>query len=197
MSRQQEIEWVKKLRKGDALAFEELFRHYGKRLYHFSLKYQKSTAEAEEIVQEVFLKIWQLRASLDPDLSFNAYLFKIAYRQIAERFRKDALARKYIAGIADELIPFSDELNEATNYYSLLQLVEESVDKLPPRQKEVFILRRSEGLSIAQIAEKLGIAHKTVEQHITGALKSIKSCLDSDNGAGSLFFFLFLKQLRD
>lgn len=193
-SRQLESQWVRNLKNGDPLAFEELFRGNGKRLYHFSLGLLKSKPDAEEVVQEVFFKVWQLRTSLDPDLSFNAYLFKIAYHQVTERFRKISLERRYLAEISAEAISFTDELNEQTNYHSLLQLVELSIEKLPPRQKEIILLRRSQGLSIAQIAEKLEIAPKTVEHHITEAIKNLKACLNHENLAGMLFFYLFLHQ---
>lgn len=193
--RQLEYQWVKNLKRGDALAFEELFHMYGKRLYHFSLGYLKSKPDAEEIVQEVFLKIWHLRASLDPDLSFNAYLFKIAYRQIMERFRKTSLERRYLADISTEVVTFTDEMNERADYHSLLELVQKSIDRLPPRQKEVLLMRRSAGMAVADIAEKLGISPKTVEHHLTEALKHIKACLNSDHAAAMLFFCLFLSNL--
>lgn len=105
--RNMESFWVSSLKKGDATAFDELFRLYGKRLYHFSLGYLKSKTDAEEVVQDVFLKIWHNRASLEPDLSFNAYLFKIAYRQIAERFRKNFQEKKYLHDIASETLDFT------------------------------------------------------------------------------------------
>lgn len=77
---------VAALKNGNALAFDELFRLYGKRLYHFSLGYLKSKTDAEEVVQEVFMKIWNNRVSLDSGLSFNAYLFWIAwYHMLQER----------------------------------------------------------------------------------------------------------------
>lgn len=190
--RQLEIQWVRNLKKGDALAFEELFHLYGKRLYHFSLGYLKSKPDAEEIVQEVFLKIWHLRTALNPDLSFNAYLFRIAYRQIMERFRKTSLERRYLADLSAEVVLFTDEMNERADYHSLLELVQKSIDRLPPRQKEVLLMRRSAGMAVADIAEKLGISPKTVEHHLTEALKNIKTCLNSDNAAAMLFFCLFL-----
>ncbi len=193
--RQLEYQWVKNLKRGDALAFEELFHIYGKRLYHFSLGYLKSKPDAEEIVQEVFLKIWHLRASLDPGLSFNAYLFKIAYRQIMERFRKLSLERRYLADISAEVVPFTDELNERADYHSLLELVRKSIDRLPPRQKEVLLMRRSGGMAVADIAEKLGLSPKTVEHHLTEALKNIKACLNGDQADAMLFFCLFIRDL--
>jgi RNA polymerase sigma-70 factor (family 1) len=192
-SRQLESKWVSSLKKGDANAFDELFQLYGKRLYHFSLGYLKSKPEAEEVVQEVFMKIWHNRTSLNPELSFNAYLFKIAYRQIAEKFRKISLEKKYLHDIASETLVFSEEMDERTNYQSLLGLVEKLIDRLPPRQKEILVLRRIEGLSVNDIAQRLEIAPKTVEHHITEAIKNVKSGLDPENIAGLLFFVLFLK----
>jgi RNA polymerase sigma-70 factor (family 1) len=188
-----ESQRVAALKKGDALAFDELFGVYGKRLYHFSLGYLKSRQEAEEVVQDVFMKIWRNRSTLDPALSFNAYLFKIAYRQIIEKFRKISQAQKYLHDIAEETLEFTDETDERTNYQSLLELVERLIGKLPDRQKEVLVLRRIEGMPVAEIAEKLGIAPKTVEHHITEALKNIKAGLEQENISGLLFFALFVR----
>lgn len=194
-SRQLETQWVRNLKKGDSLAFEELFHIYGKRLYHFSLGYLKSKPDAEEIVQEVFLRIWHLRTSLDPGFSFNAYLFKIAYRLIMEKFRKLTLERRYLADISAEVVTFTDELNDRTDYHSLLELVQRSINRLPPRQKEVLLMRRSGGMAVADIAENLGISPKTVEHHLTEALKNIKAWMNRDQVASMLFFYLFLREL--
>ncbi len=192
-SRQLESKWVSSLKKGDANAFDELFQLFGKRLYHFSLGYLKSKPEAEEVVQEVFMKIWHNRSSLNPELSFNAYLFKIAYRHIAEKFRKISQEKKYLHDIASETLVFSEEMDERTNYQSLLGLVEKLIDRLPPRQREILVLRRIEGLSVHDIAQRLEIAPKTVEHHITEAIKNVKSGLDQGSIAGLLFFVLFVK----
>ncbi len=192
--RYMESRWVAALKNGNALAFDELFRLYGKRLYHFSLGYLKSKTDAEEVVQEVFMKIWHNRSSLDPELSFNAYLFKIAYRHIAERFRKINQEKKYLHDIASETLVFTADMDERSNYQSLLELVERLIQKLPERQKEVIILRRIEGLSVADIADRLDISPKTVEHHITEALKNIKAGLDPESIAGLLFFVLFIKK---
>jgi RNA polymerase sigma-70 factor (family 1) len=192
--RNMESRWVAALKNGNAQAFDELFRLYGKRLYHFSLGYLKSKIDAEEVVQEVFMKIWHNRSSLNPELSFNAYLFKIAYRHIAERFRKITQEKKYLHDIASETLVFTADMDERSNYQSLLELVERLIQKLPERQKEVIILRRIEGLSVADIAARLDISPKTVEHHITEALKNIKAGLDPESIAGLLFFVLFIKK---
>lgn len=184
---------VSQLLNGNAIAFEDLFNRYSKKLYYFAYGYLKSKSDSEEVVQDIFLKIWHNRENLDPEQSFNGYLFKIAYRQIAEKFRKVILEKKYIHDIAGESIDFTDELNERTNYQSLLELVEKQIDILPARQKEVLLMRKFQGYQVAEIAEKQSISVKTVEHHITEALKTIRNKLGKENIGGILFFILFVK----
>jgi RNA polymerase sigma-70 factor (ECF subfamily) len=186
-------DWVTLLKVGDAKAFDRLFGCYSKRLYYFALGYLKSKEEAEEVVQDVFYKIWLNRESLNPQLSFKAYIFKIAYRRINELFRKVAQEQDYRHEIISTSFDFDNNLDERTDYHSLLQLVEKIVNNLPPRQKEIFTKRKRDGLSVKEIAELLGIAPKTVENHLNEALKTIKSGLMKENIAGFLFFALFIK----
>lgn len=186
-------QWVAALKKGDPHAFDELFHLYGKRLYHFSLGYLKSKPEAEEVVQEVFLKIWNNRESLKTECSFQAYLFTIAYRHIRDLFLKISREQAYRHQIVEASLHFNDELDERTNFQSLLELVDQLIDELPPRQKEIVVLRKKEGIPVKEIAEKLGISPKTVENHLTEAMKSLRRGLGNESGAGLLFFLLFLK----
>ena len=185
--------WVTLLKIGDAKAFDRLFGCYSKRLYYFALGYLKSKEEAEEVVQDVFYKIWVNRESLNPQLSFKAYIFKIAYRRINELFRKVTQEQVYRHEIISTSFDIDNNLDERTDYHSLLQLVEKIVNDLPPRQKEIFTKRRIDSLSIKEVAELLGIAPKTVENHLNEALKTIKSGLGKENIAGLLFFALFVK----
>ena len=189
-----ERNWVLALKKGDAQAFDVIFRMYGKRLYYFALGYLKSKPEAEEVVQEVFLKIWKNRDGLNPELSFKAYLFKIAFNHIQELFLKLANERKYLNQLVESSVSFTNEMDERINYQSLLELVDGLVRQLPARQSQVFILRKKEGKSLNEIAEELNISPKTVENHITEAMKKIKEGLSEEHIAGLLFFFLFVKR---
>jgi len=193
-SRQNETYWVTILKDGDARAFDELFQLYGKRLYHFALGYVKSKQEAEEIVQEVFLKIWHNRKGLHPELSFRSYLFTIAYRQIAEALKKRLREQSYVHEIAGSVVSFTDEMADRMNYQSLLELVKVQIEKLPPRQKEVLQLRKMSGLHIGEIADLLALSPKTVEHHLTEAIKNIKAGLDKESVAGLLFMVLFVRE---
>jgi len=185
--------WVGLLKEGDAKAFDLLFGHYSKRLYYFALGYLKSKADAEEIVQDVFYKIWENRKSLKPELSFKAYIFKIAYRKINELFLKITQEQLYRHEIISTSFDFDNNLENRIDYHSLLELVDKVVDELPPRQKEIFIKRRREGIPVKEIAVLLGIAPKTVENHLGEAIKTIKSYLIKEKIAGLLFFSMFIR----
>jgi RNA polymerase sigma-70 factor (ECF subfamily) len=181
------------LKNGDASAFDEVFRNYGKRLYHFALGYLKSSADAEEIAQEVFMKIWRNRAALDPDLSFSAYVFKIAYRDIALQLRRIMRRQAYCHETLESFHPSVENLDERTDYHILIARIEKLVGKLPDRQREVFTLHKIEGLPVAEVAQKLGIASKTAENHFTQAMKSLKSYFNQEFPEGMIFFMMLFQ----
>lgn len=181
------------LSKGNAGAFDKIFGIYGKRLYYFALGYLKSKDEAEELVQEVFYKIWKNRESLNPELSFKSYIFKVAYNHIQELFLKLAHERKYQNELIQTSVSFTTEMDDRINYQSLLDLVDQVISKLPARQREILIMRKKDERSVKEIAAVLNISPKTVENHITEAVKKVKSELASEQIGGLLFFFLFIK----
>ena len=179
------------LKNDDVKAFDQLFADYGKRLYHFAYGYLKSREDAEGLVQEVFLKIWKNRDNLNPDLSFKAYLFKIAYHFILEFFEKSNRQRAYQHRLLEEAIEFTDETDERLNYQMLLEKVESLIQKLPSRQKEILLKRKKEGIPVKEIAEQLGISSKTVENHLTEAIKNLKNGLGKEDISVLLLFFFF------
>jgi RNA polymerase sigma-70 factor (ECF subfamily) len=159
-------------------------------LYRFALGYLKSEAEAEELVQEVFTKIWEKRADLKKELSFKSFLFTIAFNIIRKHFRTKAHLFEYFkTGFFSEP---DMQTSQKITYDSLYQYITELVNQLPERRKEIFLKSRFEGLSIKEIAEKLKISHKTVENQLTDALKFIRTNLNRENIPVILFFFLFI-----
>jgi len=176
---------VQNLSKGNLLAFNTLYNEYSGRLYRFALGYLKSEAEAEELVQEVFTKIWEKHADLKKELSFKSFLFTIAFNLIRKHFRTRAYLSAYSkTGIISEL---DIQTSQKITYDSLYQYITELVNQLPERRKEIFIKS-----SIEEIAEKLKISHKTVENQLTDALKFIRTNLNRENIPVILFFFLFI-----
>ena len=188
--KENEPQLVYNLSKGNLLAFNTLYKEYSGRLYRFALGYLKSEGEAEELVQEVFTKIWEKRAGLKKELSFKSFLFTIAFNLIRKHFRTKAYLSEYSkTGIISEL---DIQTSQKITYDSLYQYITELVNQLPERRKEIFIKSRFEGLSIEEIAEKLKISHKTVENQLTDALKFIRTNLNRENIPVILFFFLFI-----
>ena len=188
--------WVIALKEGDQKAFKNLFEEYAKRIFVFAKGYLKSNQEAEEVVQEVFIKVWNVRDSINTSLSFKSYLFKITYNYVREIFLKKGRENTYKHELLDASVDFDNRTEERIDYHSLLELVEQLIDQLPPRQKEIVILKRKRGLPVKEIASLLEISPRTVEKHLSEALKTLKQGLSAENIAGLLFFSLFLHQKK-
>ena len=185
-----EFQLVKSLKNGSVQAFNTLFHHYSNRLYQFSLKYLKSEAEAEELVQEVFTRVWEKRSDLKAELSFNSYLFTIAFNVIRKYFRRKTYLSDYLhSKVKDDLN--LDTINKV-NYDSLKKHLDNLVSLLPHRRKEIFIRSRYEGFTVKEIADSMKISKKTVENQLTEALKFIRTHLSIELLAGLLFFSLFV-----
>ncbi|MDN5202172.1 RNA polymerase sigma-70 factor [Fulvivirgaceae bacterium BMA10] len=167
-----------KLRKGKIQAFDSLFRKYSGKLYSFIFSYTGSHEDTEDITQEVFFKVWQNRENLNPDLSFNAYIIVIARNLVLNLFKKRARGNKYIYLTSRA----SRVYNQTEDYIIFSELryhSNVSVEKLPTRCKQIFMLSRQNGLSVKEIAEKLSISPSTVENQINKALKLIRKDLGS------------------
>jgi RNA polymerase sigma-70 factor (family 1) len=181
---------VRQLVNGNILAFNTLFRKYSSRLYRFAIGYLKSDDEAEELVQEVFTKVWEKRKDLKEELSFKFYLFTIAFNLIRKHFRTKArLAEYFNAGLRDEA---DLQTSQQIAYNSLFQYINELVNQLPERRKKIFIKSRFEGLSIKEIAEELNISHKTVENQLTDALRFIRTNLNKESILAAFLLMLSL-----
>ena len=188
--KENEPQLVHNLSKGNLLAFNTLYKEYSGRLYRFALGYLKSEEEAEELVQEVFTKIWEKRANLKEELSFKSFLFTIAFNIIRKHFRTKVYLFEYFkTGKSDD---FDIQTSQKITYDSLYQYISELVNRLPNRRKEIFIKSRFEGHSVKEIAEELQISHKTVENQLTTALKFIRTNLNREKIPVVLFFILFI-----
>ncbi len=169
-----ELTWLRLLKQGDVRSFDALFRHYSSRLYRFAYTYLRDRAEAEEIVQDCFLKIWEKRADLRVDVSLKGYLFTIAHNAILNQLRQQRRHQLYEHGVrqADpsEAVPGS-----AVEYAELEQFYLAALEKLPPKRRQVFVMSRQQGLSYAEIARELNLSVKTVETQIAQALKFLDS----------------------
>jgi len=186
------IELLHQLKNGDMVAFNTIYDKYCYKLHKFVLMYLKQEEDAEEIVQEVFVKIWESRAKIDVYLSFEAFLFTIAYNATISLLRKrvnENKSREYLKSL--QQIDSAEQVIDLIHYNELNQKVQSLLNQLTPRQKEIFILSREEGLSHKEIADKLNISESTVNNHLVTTLKYLKSNIDSSLIVNSLFLCLF------
>jgi RNA polymerase sigma-70 factor (family 1) len=188
---QEDILIVKGLINSDLNAFNRLFKKYSSRLYYFALKYLHSKSDAEEIVQEVFIKIWEKREGIIAEFSFRSYLFTIAYNVIRKAIIKEIKEKRYLENyFLDREVMFDLNADE-TDYINISNKINDLIEKLPPKRREVFRKSRTEGLSYKDIASELNITEKTVENHIHEALKFLHIEVNKFNLLVVFFFFLF------
>jgi RNA polymerase sigma-70 factor (ECF subfamily) len=185
-------ELVKLLKKGDMAAFDAIYSTYCHKLHGFVIRYVKQEEDAEGIVQDVFMKIWEARTKIDVYASFESFLFTIAYNTTMSLLRKrisETKSREYLKSF--QQIESADVLINEIHFNELNQKVQTLLKLLTPRQKEIYLLSREDGLTHKEIAEKLNISENTVNNHLVTILKFLKSHIDSSLAVNILFFFLF------
>lgn len=187
-----DVELVERLQNGDVEAFDLIYDKYSEKLYAFGLKYLRSTSEAEELVQSIFLKVWENHKNLKKELSFKSYLFTIAYNDICKIFRNRNYQQKFIRDTLNDNIHSSSETEDGIDYQSVQERLQQIVDKLPKKQRTIFLKSRQEGKSTKKIAEEIGLSPGTVDNYISESLKFIRSRLLDENLPVLLFFSLFL-----
>ena len=186
-----EREIVEDVKKGMATAFDNLYGLYSHKLYLFALSILKSREDAEEIVQNTFFKIWDKRQSIDSNLTFKSFLFTVAYNMTVDLLRERLKERKYREIILDKATS-NYNLEEAIEFGDLLEQVQKIALELPSRKKEIYQLSRINHLSYNEIAEKLSISVKTVENSINFSMNFIKKRLGKDSLLVMLYVALYL-----
>ncbi len=184
-------ELIENLRKGDVEAFDLVYEKYAQKLYAFSLKYLKSSEETKELVQSVFLKLWENQRNLRKETSFKSYLFTIAYNEICNLFRGRKYQQKFISEALTENREASDATANQIDYESVLQQIETIISGLPEKQKTIFVKSRIEGRSTKEIASELGLSPGTVDNYLSEASKFIRNSLKDKHLSVLLFFALF------
>lgn len=183
---------VLQLNNDEVEAFDALFHKYSEKLFRFSFSLLKNKEDAQEIVQEAFLRIWKKREEIDSAKSFKSFLFSISYNLVVDRLRlrlKDQEYRKFLVHYFESE---SFELRNDLDYDKIVVQIRNAVEELPHRRKQIYTLSREIGLSNKEIASRLDISVKTVENQITLALKHLKTKLGKDLLQVVLFLILFV-----
>ncbi len=170
-----EKELIQQLAEGSEVAFEKLFNAYRNRLYAYVLKLSGSTETASDTVHKVFLQVWQRREKFKEIENFGSYLYRMAQNDVFQAFRQRAKERLMLAELRkDQVSIASFEGEDRIAHQEVLNFIREVVDQLTPQQKQVFLLSREQGMKLSEIAGQLQISERTVKNHISSALRTLR-----------------------
>ncbi|MEX2595184.1 MAG: RNA polymerase sigma-70 factor [Anditalea sp.] len=165
---------AKKLKEGDIAAFDALFYAFEPALYAYAMKLTHSAEDAKEVVQEVFLKVWEKREQIDPQYNFDSFLYTIAKNLVYNKAKHRAYGFAYKEHVALYGSQTENVTENMVHFNEMDVLIQSVCRQLPPVRKEVFMLSRIEGLSHSEIAEKLNTSTSNVKNHIHKALLFLK-----------------------
>ncbi|MHA4807787.1 RNA polymerase sigma-70 factor [Flavitalea flava] len=168
------------LRTGDSNAFEQLYRIYSARIYLNLLRLVKSEDLAGELMQDIFVKLWEKREIIEIHSSFRSYLFRIMENRVHDFFRKVKLDRdlhNHIIRIATEKYTHVEEAVFKKEAAGILSL---ALDSLPPRRREIFCLCKLEGRSYEEVSRELQISPSTISDHMVKATKSLREFFEKN-----------------
>jgi RNA polymerase sigma-70 factor (ECF subfamily) len=167
---------IRELQRGNAKAFELLYQQYHARLYNFCMSIIRNKQDAEGMVQEVFIAVWENRERLDENKSFSGFVFSIAKNKTLNRIKQNLSRKVYLEYMQTEN---QDPDDIASDFESreLIEFLHKTIQELPEKSKEIFLLSRNEGLTYKQIASKLDISENVVDHEIRKSLKYIREKL--------------------
>lgn len=181
---------VIQLKDGSQLAFKQLFDRYTPRIYRFAISYLKSDADAEELVQDVFLKLWEKRETLDESQNIRAYIFKIAINSIYNLSKRKNYRQVYNEFVKNNFTQGNEFTWNEVVYNELVDSLNLHIDKMPSQRRDIFLMSRKDGLSNQEIAKNLNISLRTVENQIYRSVSYLREQLKPNSVFLLLLFFL-------
>lgn len=180
VSDHREAELLHRTARGDESAFRELFETYQPGLLFLISKITRNMVTAEEVVQDMFIKIWQTRENLSEIRSFKNYLFIISRNQALKLIDKEIRQRNRQETYEKDMRETGRGAEQDERPF---HLIDEAIDRLPSQQKTAWLLSRHEGMTYEQIAAQMGLSEKTIKRHIRLATDSIKTYISTHNTA--------------
>ncbi|OIP83729.1 MAG: RNA polymerase subunit sigma-70 [Porphyromonadaceae bacterium CG2_30_38_12] len=165
---------IYELKKGSLKAFNEIYRMYSKRLYNYSVQFTKSSVEAEEIVQDVFVKIWQSREKILQKETLRSLLFIMAKHLLINAYRSTANHLVYEEYVDYLDVVSTENAHVRMEYDEFESKVYKVIKELPHTQQEVIALSRFQNLTNKEIAQKLSLSEQTVKNQLSLGLKTLK-----------------------
>jgi RNA polymerase sigma-70 factor (ECF subfamily) len=166
---------LKSIAAGDTRAFSQVYHRYAGKTYATVMTYVKNEAEAEEIVQQVFVKIWERRSSLAGIRSFSDYLFILVRNSVFDYFNRLTRHARLADVVSRDAVGTEDEAERLLSQKQYDQLVEKAIRQLPERQREVYLLAERQCLGYDDIARAMQISRPTAKKHMELARKSLRA----------------------
>lgn len=172
------------LKEGDVEAFKSIYNNFFNKVFNFVNRFSIRTEDTEEIVQDVFLKLWEVRAKIDQNKNFDSLLYVIAQNLVIDKIRKHSSEHKKLTAI--KLLQNRNRLDNCTeqqiNYNELSEIINMLVDQLPTKRRAVFKLSREKGFTYKEIADLMKVSQGTVEKQMSKALHTLTNNLKSRYG---------------
>jgi RNA polymerase sigma-70 factor (family 1) len=172
-----DLQLLENIKANDSAAYKELFDRFWERLYRFAWKRLKSQQDAEDVVQHVFMKLWEHRANRDVEVSVEQYLYRSVYYEVLAVLKNMVSRPEDLSHVNENILPSFNNIHQNIATIEFDKLVEEAISRLPARMQEIYRLSRESDLSIAEIAEKLDISEQTVKNQLTTALSRLRKPL--------------------
>lgn len=176
---------------GEEAAFRTLFNAYRVKLYYFIYKIIDNPTDAEELVQDLFVRLWSSRQQLADVQNLDSYMFIAARNRAMDHLKKTARERTNHHEWLGSLDPQQTDTDHLLDYKESKQLIDDAVRQLPPQQARIFHLSKEMGMSRQAIAEELGLSENTVRNHLAEAIKTLKDHL-RQHGSGALLLLLWI-----
>lgn len=165
---------MERLRKGDEVAFATLYDRYWPILFRQARRLLQDEDEIRDVLQDTFATLWEKAYTIEPTISLSAYLHALVRNRILNMFLRSKVKDKYLASLAH----FSDQVEASADFAirekQMAQRIEEEVNQLPKKMREVFELSRKDSLSYNEIAGKLHISQNTVKKQISNAIRQLR-----------------------
>jgi RNA polymerase sigma-70 factor (ECF subfamily) len=183
-----------RVRKSDAVAFDMLFNRYWEKLYRTAYARLNDTDEAKDVVQEVFIRLWNNREKTEIKTSLDSYLSGAVRLQVINHFRSRKVRGLQLEEAIDRINLLENSISDVTDYLELEQTLEAAVNDMPLMLRDIYLLR-SENLSVKEIASRLGLADQTVKNYISEVLRRLRVVLKDKFPEKHLTYIAFLISL--
>jgi RNA polymerase sigma-70 factor (family 1) len=191
-----ETELIKRISDGDRKAFAQLYSQYINSLHRYIYLFTKSKYVTDEILQNVFIKIWERRQTLDQITSFKAYVYRSAKNMLMDEIRRKNVHAKVFLAVT----PTSEESQEKTDskiiYNEYLQIAQSAMDLLPEKRKKIVQMRIQEEMTLDEIADKLSISKNVVKKQLYAGMLFIKAYLQKNAEISNILILIYFIDLN-